>query len=326
MAKILITGGCGFLGSHLVEKLVKLKHNIIIIDNLSNGKISNIKSCINKIKFIKTDISKNGRWKKYFNKIDIVIHLAAIADIVPSINNPSKYFDVNVKGTLNILENSREYKVKKIIYAASSSSYGIPKNYPTDELENLNPEYPYALTKKLGEDIVMHWGKIYNLNVTSLRFFNIYGERARTSGSYGAMFGIFLAQKLNKKPYTIVGNGKQKRDFTYVADVVDALIKSMKLKKRNQIINIGSGRCYSVNYIAKLLGGKKIYIPKRPGEPEITWGKIHKAKRLLNWRPKVGIEQGVNKLLDNIHLWKNAPVWNKKKIKIATADWFKYLK
>jgi len=326
MAKILITGGCGFLGSHLVEKLVKLKHNIIIIDNLSNGKISNIKSCINKIKFIKTDISKNGRWKKYFNKIDIVIHLAAIADIVPSINNPSKYFDVNVKGTLNILENSREYKVKKIIYAASSSSYGIPKNYPTDELENLNPEYPYALTKKLGEDIVMHWGKIYNLNVTSLRFFNIYGERARTSGSYGAMFGIFLAQKLNKKPYTIVGNGKQKRDFTYVADVVDALIKSTKLKKRNQIINIGSGRCYSVNYIAKLLGGKKIYIPKRPGEPEITWGKIHKAKRLLNWRPKVGIEQGVNKLLDNIHLWKNAPVWNKKKIKIATADWFKYLK
>ncbi len=326
MARILITGGCGFLGSHLVEKLVKLKHNITIIDNLSNGKISNIKKCVNKIKFVKTDISKNGKWKKHFNKIDIVIHLAAIADIVPSINNPSNYFDVNVKGTLNILENSREYKVKKIIYAASSSSYGIPKNYPTDEFENLNPEYPYALTKKLGEDIVMNWGKIYNLNVTSLRFFNIYGERARTSGSYGAMFGIFLAQKINKKPYTIVGNGKQKRDFTYVTDVVDALVKSMKLKKRNQIINIASGKCYSVNYIAKLLGGKKVYIPKRPGEPEITWGKIQKAKKLLNWKPKIGIEQGVKKLIDNIHLWKNAPVWNKKKIRIATSDWFKYLK
>ena len=326
MARILVTGGCGFLGSHLVDKLVNLNHTITVIDNLSNGKISNLNDSIKKIKLIKADISKNGQWKKYFRKIDVVIHLAAIADIVPSINNPTKYFNVNVKGTLNILENCREFKVKKIIYAASSSSYGIPKKYPTDEFEKLNPEYPYALTKKIGEDIVMSWGKIYNLNVTSLRFFNIYGERSRTSGSYGAMFGIFLAQKLNKRPFTIVGDGNQKRDFTYVTDVVDAIIKSIKLKKKNQIINIGSGKCYSVNYIAKLLGGKKIYIPKRPGEPEITWAKIQKAKRLLNWKPKIGIEQGVNKLLDNINLWKNAPIWDKKKINIATADWFKYLK
>ena len=326
MAKILVTGGCGFLGSHLVDQLVKLNHTVTVIDDLSNGKISNIKNSIKKIKLIKVDISKNGEWKKYFKKKDVVIHLAAIADIVPSINNPTQYFNVNVKGTVNIRENSRDYKVKKIIYAASSSSYGIPKKYPTDELEKLNPQYPYALTKKLGEDIVMNWGKIYNLNVTSLRFFNIYGERSRTTGSYGAMFGIFLAQKLNKKPFTIVGNGKQKRDFTYVTDVVNALIRSIKLKKKNQIINIGSGKCYSVNYIVKLLGGKKIYIPKRPGEPEITWAKIQKAKRLLNWQPKIGIEQGVNKLLDNIKLWKNAPIWDKKKIKIATADWFKYLR
>ena len=191
MARILVTGGCGFLGSHLVDKLVNLNHTITVIDNLSNGKISNLNDSIKKIKLIKADISKNGQWKKYFRKIDVVIHLAAIADIVPSINNPTKYFNVNVKGTLNILENCREFKVKKIIYAASSSSYGIPKKYPTDEFEKLNPEYPYALTKKIGEDIVMSWGKIYNLNVTSLRFFNIYGERSRTSGSYGAMFGIF---------------------------------------------------------------------------------------------------------------------------------------
>ena len=326
MARILVTGGCGFLGSHLVDKLVNLNHTITVIDNLSNGKISNLNDSIKKIKLIKADISKNGQWKKYFKKIDVVIHLAAIADIVPSINNPTKYFNVNVKGTLNILENCREFKVKKLYMLHHHHLTGFLKKYPTDEFEKLNPEYPYALTKKIGEDIVMSWGKIYNLNVTSLRFFNIYGERSRTSGSYGAMFGIFLAQKLNKRPFTIVGDGNQKRDFTYVTDVVDAIIKSIKLKKKNQIINIGSGKCYSVNYIAKLLGGKKIYIPKRPGEPEITWAKIQKAKRLLNWKPKIGIEQGVNKLLDNINLWKNAPIWDKKKIKIATADWFKYLK
>ena len=326
MKRYIIKGGLGFVGSHLVEKLVKLNHRVIIIDNFSSGKTENIKKVKKKVKIIKADISKQGNWGKYFKSIDVVIHLAAIADIVPSINNPQSYFDTNVKGTLNVLENSRKFNVKKFIYAASSSSYGIPKKYPTDEMEILDPKYPYSLSKKLGEDLVLHWGKVYKLKVISLRFFNIYGERSRTSGTYGAMFGIFLAQKLRSKPYTVVGNGNQKRDFTYISDVIDAIIKASRLKKNQLIINIGSGKCYSVNYIVKLLGGKKIYISKRPGEPDITWANIKRAKKILNWKPKVSIEVGIKSLLKNIYLWKSAPLWDKKKIEKATKDWFKYLK
>ena len=153
-------------------------------------------------------------------------------------------------------------KVKKIIYAASSSCYGIPKKYPTKENEIINPKYPYALTKNMGEQLILHYSKLYGISSTSLRFFNVYGPRARTSGTYGAVFGVFLGQKINNLPLTIVGNGKQKRDFTYVTDAVEALLKAMKRKKSCEIFNVGSERTISVNYIANLIGGKKINIPK----------------------------------------------------------------
>ena len=326
MKKYLVTGGLGFVGSHLVERLVKLNYQVTIIDNFSNGKIANINSVKKKVKIINEDLINNKKWRKYFKGIDVVVHLAAIADIVPSIKKPKTYFDSNVNGTLNVIEAAKDFGIKKFIYAASSSSYGIPKNYPTKESEILDPKYPYALTKKLGEDIVLHWGKLYNIDVVSLRFFNIYGERSRTSGSYGAMFGVFLAQKINGKPFTIVGNGNQKRDFTYISDVVEAIIIASKKKIKPRVLNIGSGKCYSINKIVKLLGGKKIFIPKRPGEPEITWADINMARKNLKWKPKISIESGVKKLLKNINLWSSAPVWNKKKIHIATRDWFKYLK
>ena len=324
--KCLVTGGAGFVGSHLVDKLVELGHKVIVIDNLNTGRLVNLSHSIKKIRFIKTDISRHGKWGNEFKNVDIVFHLAAVADIVPSINKPELYFNTNVKGTLNVLENSKRHKVKRVIYVASSSSYGIPKKYPTKENEILDPQYPYALTKKMGEDLVIHWGKVYKLNVVSLRFFNIYGERSRTSGSYGAMFGIFLAQKINNKSFTVVGNGNQKRDFTYISDIISAFIATMKVKEKRLILNIGSGKCHSVNYIIKLLKGDKIYIPKRPGEPEVTWANISKAKKFLNWKPKVSIEEGVKILLENIYQWKKAPLWDKKKIKVATKDWFKYLK
>ena len=324
--KSIVTGGLGFVGSHLAEKLVDLNHTVTIIDNFSNGKLENIKQFKKKVTIIKADISKRGVWQKKFRDNDYVFHFAALADIVPSINNPSKYFDTNVKGTLNVLEASRKYNIKKFLYAASSSSYGIPKKYPTKENEILDPKYPYSLTKKLGEDLVLHWGNVFKLNVISLRFFNIYGERSRTNGNYGAMFGIFLVQKLKGKPFTVVGNGKQKRDFTYISDVISAITKAIKLKKSNIVLNIGSGKCFSINYIVKLLNGDTVYIPKRPGEPEITWSNINKARKILKWKPIVSIENGIEILLKNIHLWKNAPLWNKRNIKTATKNWFKYLK
>ena len=326
MKKCIITGGCGFIGSHLAEKLIQLGYKVIIFDNLSNGNLRNIEKIKNKITFVKCDISNIGKNSKYFKNVSIVFHLAALADIVPSIQKPEEYFNSNVKGTLNILQLSRKFKIKKFVYAASSSCYGIPKKYPTSENEKINPIYPYAVTKKMGEDLVLKWADIYKLNVTSLRFFNIYGVRSRTSGTYGAMFGVFLAQKINNSPLTIVGDGKQKRDFLNVKDAVNAIIKSSKLKKNKLILNIGSGKCYSVNYIASLICDKeRVKLPKRPGEPDITWSNISKAKKILNWSPSVKIEDGIKELINNINYWKNAPIWNKKTIRKATKDWFKYL-
>ncbi len=325
MNKCIVTGGCGFIGSHVAERLVNDGNQVIILDNLSNGNLKNIEKIKKKVKFVKCDISKKGLWLKNFKNVKYVFHFAALADIVPSILKPIEYFNTNVQGTLNILEISRYYKVKKVIYSASSSCYGIPKNYPTNEKEFLNPIYPYAITKKMGEDLILKWSDMYNLKVISLRFFNVYGLRSRTSGTYGAMFGVFLAQRVNNLPLTIVGNGKQKRDFLNVRDAVNAIIKASRIKEKKLILNIGSGKCYSINYIANLISKKRIRIPKRPGEPDITWANISKAKKILGWKPTITIDDGVNELINNINYWKNAPIWNKKKIKEATKDWFKYL-
>ena len=326
MTKYIVTGGAGFIGSHLVEALVKKNKKVLILDNLSTGRINNIKSFKNKIRFINCDISREGNWMKEFRGKCIVFHLASLADIVPSIENPIKYFESNVKGTLNVLNSCRKAKVLKFVYSASSSCYGIPKNYPTKENEKVDPKFPYALTKKMGEDLIIHWAKVYKIPFISLRLFNVYGTRSRTAGTYGAMFGVFLAQKLAKKPYTIVGNGKQKRDFTYVSDVVDAFIKASRSNLKNEILNVGSGKTISILEIVNLLKGEKTYIKKRPGEPDCTFANIKKIKQKLNWKPKINIKQGIQLLLNDINYWKKAPVWTPKKINKATKLWFKHLK
>jgi len=322
--RCLVTGGSGFIGSHLVEQLVKLGHQVTVLDNFCTGKIKNLKNVKKKVRIIEIDIS-NYNVEKYFKKIDYVFHLAALADIVPSINNPKNYFESNVVGTFNVLEACRKNNIKKVIYLASSTCYGIPDKYPTPENYKINPQYPYALTKYFGELLTLHWAKVYKLKFISLRLFNVYGTRSRTSGSYGAVFGVFLAQKLAKKPFTIVGNGKQKRDFTYVSDVVEAIIKAIKSKKFNKIYNVGSGKSISVNHIANLLKGKRVYIPKRPGEPNMTFADIKKISKDLKWYPKINISEGVNLILKNIDLWKDAPVWTPEKIRVATKNWFKFL-
>ena len=228
--------------------------------------------------------------------------------------------------TFNLLNNLNINKVKKFIYIASSTCYGIPKKYPTKENEKINTKYPYALTKNIGEELVTHWSDIYKLKAITLRLFNVYGTKSRTSGTYGAVFGVFLAQKIKNFPLTVVGNGNQLRDFTYVTDVVNAILIAAKSKKTNQIYNIASGKPKSVNEIVKLLDHNKINIKKRPGEPDVTWANINKAKKDLNWKPKISFEKGVKILLKNIDYWKNAPVWTKSKITKATKNWFKYLK
>jgi UDP-glucose 4-epimerase len=320
-----VTGGAGFIGSHLVELLLKKKHQVIVLDNLSTGRKSNIIKFIKKIKFIKCDISKNGNWIKHLKKADYVFHLASLADIVPSIEKPKDYFHSNVTSTLNILEACRKFKIKKIIYAASSSCYGIAKDYPTREDSKIDTQYPYALSKYLGEQLILHWSRIYKINACSLRLFNVYGTRSRTSGTYGAVFGVFLAQKIANKPLTVVGDGTQTRDFTYVTDVAKAFLSAAKNKTKDVIYNVGSGKTVSINKIVKLMKCKKTLIPSRPGEPFFTFASIKKIKRDLNWKPTISIEKGVKLVLKDIDYWKEAPVWTPEKIRIKTKKWFKYL-
>ncbi|MEB3826902.1 SDR family oxidoreductase [Phormidium sp. CCY1219] len=321
----LVTGGSGFIGSHVVDALLALNHEIIVLDDFSTGRPENLAHVKGKIELVECDISNPGSWIEQFKNIDWVFHLAALADIVPSIQKPEAYFRSNVDGTFNVLQASVASGVKRFIYAASSSCYGIPDTYPTPETSPIRPQYPYALTKRLGEDLTMHWAQVYKLPALSLRFFNVYGTRSRTSGTYGAVFGVFLAQKLNDRPFTIVGDGKQTRDFTYVTDVAAAMLAAAKSDRVGEIYNVGSGQTVSVNRLVELLGGEKTYIPKRPGEPDCTFADITKIGKELGWSPKVAIEEGVAKIIENIDYWRNAPVWTPENIATATKDWFKYL-
>ena len=184
---------------------------------------------------------------------------------------------------------------------------------------------PYALTKRLGEEIALHFGQVYKFPVVSLRLFNVYGPRSRTSGTYGAVFGVFLAQKLAGKPFTVVGDGNQTRDFTYVTDVADAFVTAAESSASGVILNVGSGQTVSVNRLCELLGGDKTYIPKRPGEPDCTFADVRRINEVLGWSARVNIESGVQEVLRNIDYWRDAPVWTPSSIATATEDWFKYL-
>jgi len=323
--KVIVTGGAGFIGSHLVETLLSKNMEVIVLDNFSTGCPENLEHVHDQILLVECDLSVQGDWIQCFSNIDCVFHLAALADIVPSIDNPDDYYRSNVNGTYNVLEACRKHNVGKIVYSASSSCYGIPDKYPTAEIADIRPQYPYALTKYLGEQLVLHWSQVYKLKAVSLRFFNVYGPRSRTFGTYGAVFGVFLAQKLASKPFTVVGDGTQTRDFTYVKDVVDAISAAAECGISGEVINIGSDNTYSVNKLVELLEGDVVYIPKRPGEPDCTWADISKAKKLLNWEPKVSLEEGVCILLDNLDYWSEAPVWDKHSIAKATEKWFEYL-
>lgn len=327
--KIIVTGGAGFIGSHLIDTLLNDNHEVIVLDNYSTGRKENLEHVEDKVQILQCDISLKGDWGKLFKKVDAVFHLAALADIVPSIQNPESYFQSNVNGTFNVLYYCRKFSVNRLVYSASSSCYGIPNKYPTPETQPIDTQYPYALTKRLGEELILHWAKVYKINAVSTRFFNVYGPRSRTSGTYGAVFGVFLAQKLNNIPLTIVGNGEQTRDFTYVTDVAEALKTLLKFEISNEIFNVGSGQTISVNRIAELIGGpgyEKVFIPKRPGEPDCTFADISKIKKSIGWEPIVNIEEGVKNVLNNIEYWSNAPAWTPEKIEVETEDWFKYLK
>ena len=322
-----VTGGLGFIGSHLAEELASRGSNVTVLDNESTGRRANLGSSRShsKIRIVNVDVADGSAVQPHLIGADCVFHLAGLADLIPSIEKPADYFHSNVAGTLGILEAARNADVKRFVYTASSSCYGIPTVFPTPEDAPIRPEHPYALTKYLGEHLVLHWGKVYKLRPVSLRLFNVYGPRVRTNGGYGAVLGVFLAQKLHRHPLTIVGDGAQTRDFTHVLDVVNALITAAESDVDGEVFNVGSGRSYPVHYLADLIGGPKLHMPKRPGEPDCTFADISKIRKVLNWSPQISLEEGIGQLLKRLEDWKDAPLWTPKRIEEATATWFQYL-
>ena len=295
--KSIVTGGAGFIGSNLVDRLVEEGHKVIVIDNFVSGKKDNLSHHSKKnVKIIKSDISNNRKLYKHFKGVNYVFHLAGLAEIVPSIENPRKYFMNNTLGTLNILEAAKQVKIKKFIYAASSSCYGTPKKIPTKETDKIDTKHPYAFTKFLGEEAVIKYANFFRIPNISCRFFNVYGPRLNRTSQYGAVFSNFLTQKKRHKPLTIVGNGRQTRDFIHVDDLTNAFVILAKSNLKNKIYNLGSGKETSINKIASTIGGKKIFISKRPGDPNRSCANISKIKKDIRWQPKISINEGIMRL------------------------------
>ena len=325
--RTLVTGGAGFIGSHLVDRLISDGHEVIVLDNFATGRYDNLAhhQGNRQLTIHQVDVVELDSIQPFFKGVAWVFHLAALADIVPSIQQPVRYHMTNVDGTISVLEAARSSGVERFIYTASASCYGIPDKFPTPETAPIRTLYPYALTKYIGEYYALHWTQVYGVPCVSLRLFNVYGPRSRTTGAYGAVFGVFLAQKLEGKPFTVVGDGTQTRDFTFVTDVVDAFVRVARSQVKGEVFNIGSGKSHSVNQLVEFLDGKVVYIPKRPGEPDCSFADISKISRFLGWQPKVSFNKGIRIIMENIDQWRGAPVWDETSIAEATQDWFNYL-
>ena len=311
----------------MVDLLLARGYRVVALDNLCGGRRENLAHHAPNphLTFEVRDLQAVRPGDPFFEGADYVFHFAGIGDIVPSIERPVDYLSTNVMGTVCALEAARAAGVKKFVYAASSSCYGLATELPTTEAAPISPQYPYALSKYLGEQAVMHWGRVYRLPVVSIRIFNAYGPRSRTTGAYGAVFGVFLAQKLAGKPFTVVGDGTQRRDFVFVTDLVKAFLLAAESDCEQEIFNVGAGRPQPVNRLVALLGGDVVHVPKRPGEPECTWADIAKVRQRLGWEPTVSFADGVKQLVQRIEYWRSAPVWNEASITQETASWFKYL-
>jgi UDP-glucose 4-epimerase len=293
-----VSGGFGFVGSHLVDLLLEKGHRVRVIDSGKERGLSNLDHCIinPNLSIRIADINTFEPENPVMEDVDYYFHLAGLGSIRPSFERPSEYMMTNVQGTVRMLEACRHAKVKKFVYASSSANYGVASEVPTSENCPINLQHPYGLSKYLGEQAVFHWNQFFDLPANAICIFDAYGPRVGPTG-----LGIFIQQKLSGKPFTVVGDGEQKRDFVYVTDVARAFLAAAETDIRGERFNCGTGNPQSVNRMLELLGGEKTYIPKRSHEPDITCADITKIKTQLGWEPKVTFEEGIANVLQNIH-------------------------
>ncbi len=292
--KCIVTGGCGFIGSHIVDRLVSLGHKVVVIDDLSAPQNSTF-YFNDEAEYHELDITTDNAGH-LFNDAKIVYHLAARSRIQPTISDPNECFEVNIVGTQRVLQWSVENKVNRFVYSGTSSLYGRQNKAPFNPNMPSDCLNPYSLSKWMGEQACKLYTQLHPIECYVLRYFNVYGPREPLKGEYAPVIGLFKRQVLEGSPMTIVGDGSQKRDFTYIDDVVDAnmLAGNLKLDYRFKIWNVGSGKNYSINALADMIGGKKVYVPSRPAEVQTTLADISDTVSELGWKPKHNLEHKIN--------------------------------
>ena len=285
--KALVTGGAGFIGSHIVDALIARGDEVICVDD---------KSAPQNDQFYWNDAATNiaadirDLHESLYHGVDVVFHLAARSRIQPTVNNPSECFSVNVLGTQRVLDCSRLAGVKRVVYSASSSYYGHASKPPFLEYAPKGCATPYSLSKWQGEEVCDLYTKLYGLSTVSLRYFNVYGPREPLKGEYAPVMGLFKRQRDAGQPMTIVGDGKQRRDFTHISDAVQANLLAAEKLGVTGPINIGTGKNYSINDLAVMIGGDRLYISDRVGETRETLANNMRAREELGWSPKVNLE------------------------------------
>lgn len=300
MAAYLVTGGAGFIGSHIAERLVKEGNTVKVLDNFYTGKRENLAGFLDKIELIEGDIRDVDLLPGVMKGVDYVSHQAALRSVPKSVEDPESYNQVNVTGTLNILLAARQAKVKRVIFASSSSVYGETDEFPEKESQELKVISPYAATKLAGETYCRVFAKIYGLETVSLRYFNVFGPRQDPTSQYAAVIPIFIMQMLKGESPQVHGDGKQSRDFSYIDDVVRAnLLSCTQPNITGEAFNVAGGGCVSVLEIVKELNqimGKEIkpeFTPPRSGDVKQTWADMSKIKRLMNHQPEIKFKEGL---------------------------------
>lgn len=301
MKRFLVTGGAGFIGSHIVEALVKKGHAVRVLDNFSSGKEENLRGTKDKIELIRGDIRSKEACEKATKEIDFVLHQAALRSVPKSMLNPREYNEVNIGGTVNLLEASRSNKVKRFVFASSSSVYGDTDKFPEKESFPPMPISPYALTKLSGEHYCAIFSRHYRLSAVSLRYFNVFGPRQSLDDEYAVVIPKFISCMLKDEPPPIYGSGRQSRDFTYIDNVVEAnLLAAQKQGLKAAVFNIASGRDYTILELVKFLNKimnkdiKPVLLRERPGDVFRTLADLTRAKEGLSFTPGIDFYAGLN--------------------------------